>query len=265
MTDSSASENAERRSFPLGRRKLLIAGGATAVAAGLGVTARSATSASAAPAAAPGSAGAAVCSLTKEVTEGPYWLDGALVREDIREDKTGIPLELTLTVVDEANDCAPLPKALVELWHADALGEYSGFVGQNGHEEPDNGTFLRGGVLSGENGVAKLTTVYPGWYRGRCVHIHLKVHTDVELTDDGSYSGGEVIHTGQLFFAEETTEQVAATDPYPTNETERVTLDEDSIYDGGGATSGLLTLKALGSTPSDGYAGSLTVGVNSAG
>lgn len=126
-------------------------------------------------------AAAAVCTLTKEMTEGPYHLDGQLVRADIGEDKTGFPLQLTLTVVDD-DTCAPLGDALVEIWHCDALGGYSGFVGNNGHDEPDNGTFLRGAVLSNAAGVARITTVYPGWYRGRCVHIHLKVHTDVTLT-----------------------------------------------------------------------------------
>jgi protocatechuate 3,4-dioxygenase beta subunit len=89
----------------------------------------------------------------KELTEGPYYLDGQYVRSDIREDKTGIPLKLTLTVVDD-DTCAPLKNALVEVWQADALGEYSGFVGNNGHDEPDNGTFLRGGVLTDARGVA---------------------------------------------------------------------------------------------------------------
>ncbi|CAM5376340.1 hypothetical protein SALBM311S_01729 [Streptomyces alboniger] len=85
----------------------------------------------------------------------------------------------------------PLNKALVEIWHCDALGEYSGFVGANGHNEPDNGTFLRGGVLTNSSGVASITSVYPGWYQGRCVHIHVKVHTNVTLTSDGSFTGGQ--------------------------------------------------------------------------
>ncbi|MFF7307273.1 intradiol ring-cleavage dioxygenase [Streptomyces sp. NPDC008137] len=239
---------------PIGRRTVLLATGATAAALAVGAAASST------PTAATPVAATAVCTLTKEMTEGPYYLDGQYVRSDISEDKTGIPLKLTLTVVDD-DTCAPLNNALVEIWHCDALGEYSGFVGNNGHEEPDNGTFLRGGVLTNAGGVAAITTVYPGWYRGRCVHIHIKVHTDVTLTPDGSFTGGEELHTGQLFFSETITTRVAALAEYKVNTVPRTTLAQDSIYDEGGAASGLLTLTPLGGTTSAGYAGTLTLGV----
>lgn len=237
---------------------MLIATGATA--AGLAVAA----AAPSAPAAVNTAdttpvAAAAVCSLTEEMTEGPYYLDGALVRSDITEGKAGIPLKLALTVVNSA--CTVIPNALVEIWHADALGEYSGYVGNNGHNETDDGTFLRGGVLTNSSGVANITTIYPGWYRGRCIHIHVKVHTGVTLTSDGSFTGGTELHTGQLFFDESITTRVAAVSPYSTNTVTRTTLSQDSIYDGGGAASGLLTLTALGSSTSSGYTGTLTLGV----
>lgn len=253
MTDTS-----EAPQTTIGRRTVLIATGATAAALAVGAAAPEAPTAAdhTAPVAA-----AAVCTLTKEMTEGPYYLDGQYVRSDISEDKTGIPLELALTVVDD-DTCALLSNALVEIWHCDALGEYSGFVGNNGHDEPDNGTFLRGGVLTGSSGVANLTTVYPGWYRGRCVHIHIKVHVDVTLTSDGSFTGGTELHTGQLFFDEAITTEVAALSTYAANTVTRTTLAQDSIYDEGGAASGLLTLTALGSSTSAGYAGTLTLGVD---
>ncbi|MEU0671434.1 intradiol ring-cleavage dioxygenase [Streptomyces sp. NPDC006172] len=258
MTDTSSS-NSESR-IPVARRTVLVAGGATAAALAVGGAASAGaldggiSQDNTAPAA------AAVCTLTREMTEGPYYLDGQYVRADISEGKPGVPLKLTLTVVDD-DTCAPLRGALVELWHADALGEYSGFVGANGHSEPDNGTFLRGGVLTNSSGVATITSIYPGWYIGRCIHIHVKVHTGVTVTSDGHYTGGREIHTGQLFFNETVTTRVATVSPYSTNRVTRTTLSRDSIYDGGGAASGLLTLSALGSTPSAGYAGTLTLGV----
>lgn len=240
---------------------MLIATGATAATLAVGAAAPEAPTADKADAghSAPVAA-AAVCTLTKEMTEGPYYLDGALVRADITESKPGVPLKLALTVVDD-DTCAPLSGALVEIWHCDALGEYSGFVGNNGHSEPDDGSFLRGGVLTNSSGVANLTTIYPGWYRGRCIHIHLKVHTGVTLTSDGSFTGGRELHTGQLFFNETITTAVAKISPYSTNTVTRTTLAQDSIYDDGGAASGLLTLTALGSTAASGYTGTLTVGV----
>jgi len=255
MTDTS-----ETRS-PIGRRTVLVATGVTAATLAVGAAASTeaptAETADTAPVAA-----AAVCTLTKEMTEGPYYLDGQYVRADITEGKTGFPLKLALTVVDD-DTCVPLGNALVEIWHCDALGEYSGFVGNNGHSEPDSGTFLRGGVLTNSSGLASITTVYPGWYRGRCVHIHLKVHTNVTLTSDGSFTGGQEIHTGQLFFNETITTAVARLSPYSANTVTRTTLAQDSIYDEGGAASGLLTLTALGSSPSAGYTGTLTLGVES--
>ncbi|WP_037623408.1 intradiol ring-cleavage dioxygenase [Streptomyces aureus] len=259
MTDTPTNDTSEA---PVGRRTVLIATGASAAALAVAAAAPVAPSPSPAPAAdlagaAP--AAAAVCTLTKEMTEGPYYLDGQLVRADVTEGKAGAPLKLALTVVDSA--CSPLSNALVEIWHCDALGEYSGYVGNNGHSEPDDGTFLRGGVLTNASGVANLTSIYPGWYRGRCVHIHVKVHTGVTLTSDGSFTGGQEIHTGQLFFNETITTAMAKVSPYSTNKVTRTTLSQDSIYDGGGASSGLLTLTALGSTAASGYTGTLTLGV----
>ncbi|MGY6018583.1 protocatechuate dioxygenase [Streptomyces spinosirectus] len=205
----------------IGRRTVLIATGATA--ATLAVSAAAPEAPAAAGAHAEPAAAAAVCTLTKEMTEGPYYLDGALVRSDVTEGKAGVPLQLALTVVDD-DTCAAIGDALVGIWHCDALGD-------NGHSEPDDGTFLRGGVLTDSAGVAGLTTLYPGWYRGRCVHIHVKVHTGVTPTSDGSFEGGQELHTGQL-------------------------------YDDGGASSGLLTPTALGSSPNAGYRATLTLGVD---
>ncbi|WP_327314779.1 intradiol ring-cleavage dioxygenase [Streptomyces sp. NBC_01235] len=255
MTDTSDART------PVGRRTVLVATGATAAALAVGAAAAPEAPATETADIAPVAA-AAVCTLTKEMTEGPYYLDGQYVRTDITEGKAGIPLKLTLTVVDD-DTCVPLSNALVEVWHADALGEYSGFVGGNGHSEPDDGTFLRGGVLTNSSGVASITSIYPGWYRGRCIHIHIKVHTGVTVTSDGHFTGGQEIHTGQLFFNETITTAVAKISPYSTNTVTRTTLAQDSIYDDGGAASGLLTLTALGSSTSSGYAASLTLGVES--
>lgn len=259
------------------RRRVLIGGSGVAVAGGLAVAglasadpgrgdkptkgATTSTSASASTEAST-STTSSVCVLNAEVTEGPYSLEGALVREDIREDKEGFEVRYTFTVVDVANDCAPLADALVEIWHCDHLGEYSGFVGGNGHTEEDNGTFLRGGQLTDENGECTVTSIWPGHYVSRAVHVHMRVHTDVTLTDD-SYTGGEIIHTGQLFFDQDINTEIQATSPYTANTTQETLLENDSIYDDGGASSGLLTLTALGAGVSDGYKATLTVGVNS--
>ncbi|MFJ4789681.1 intradiol ring-cleavage dioxygenase [Streptomyces sp. NPDC088794] len=259
-----------RRDKGLQRRRVLIGGGTAALAGGLvaaglasadtPATGSGSTTVST-EAAATDSATSGVCTLTSEVTEGPYSLDGALIREDIREDKEGVEVQYTFTVVDQDNDCAPLADALVELWHCDALGEYSGFVGKNGHTEDDDGTFLRGGQLTDSDGRATITSIWPGHYVSRAVHVHMRVHTDVTLAD-GTYTGGTLVHTGQLFFDTDINEEVQASSPYSDNTTAETALADDSVYDDGGAASGLLTLTALGSGVSDGYAATLTVGVS---
>ncbi|QJT01465.1 intradiol ring-cleavage dioxygenase [Streptomyces asoensis] len=270
-SDDNQQPGKHRLDKSMKRRRVLIGGTAVAAAGGLAVagfasadtTSGETASSAEAETAAGTSTTSGVCTLNAEVTEGPYSLDGALVREDIREDKEGFEVQYTFTVVDQANDCAPLADALVEIWHCDALGEYSGFVGGNGHQEEDNGTFLRGGQLTDANGQCSITSIWPGHYVSRAVHVHMRVHTEVTLTDD-SYTGGEVIHTGQLFFDADINEEIQATSPYSANTTKETTLANDSIYDDGGASSGLLTLTALGSSVSDGYKATITVGVDSA-
>ncbi|MFE5815271.1 intradiol ring-cleavage dioxygenase [Streptomyces sp. NPDC056479] len=254
------------------RRRVLIAGGGIAVAGGLAVAgmasadpAQGTAEASTTDATADTTTAAitGVCVLNAEVTEGPYSLEGALVRADIREGKEGFEVRYTFTVVDIANDCAPLANALVEIWHCDHLGEYSGFVGGNGHQEEDNGTFLRGGRMTDENGQCEITSIWPGHYVSRAVHVHMRLHTDVTLTDD-SYTGGDIIHTGQLFFDPDINTEIQATSPYSENTTKETQLEDDGIYDDGGSSSGLLTLTALGDSVADGYKATLTVGVSTA-
>jgi protocatechuate 3,4-dioxygenase beta subunit len=129
-------------------------------------------------------AGLVSCVLTPEMTEGPYYLDGGKVRRDIREGRPGVPLVLRTMVVD-ASTCRPVKGAAVDVWHCDAGGTYSGFA----QEGAAGRTFLRGIQRTDVTGLARFTTVYPGWYEGRTVHIHVQVHI-----------GGSVVHTGQLFF-----------------------------------------------------------------
>ena len=255
------------------RRRVLIGGGTVAltgglVAAGLASADTVTSSATATDEAtttistdASASASSGVCTLTAEVTEGPYSLDGALIRTDLREEKEGVEVQYTFTVVDQDNDCAPLADALVELWHCDALGEYSGYVGKNGHTEDDDGTFLRGGQLTDTNGQVSLISIWPGHYVSRAVHVHMRVHTGVTIAD-GTYIGGTLVHTGQLFFDADLNEKVQALSPYSDNTTAETVLADDTIYDDGGAASGLLTLTALGTSVSDGYTATLTVGVS---
>ncbi|WP_413808353.1 intradiol ring-cleavage dioxygenase [Streptomyces sp. OE57] len=301
MTEQQSSNGLEPQpQRDMTRRRVVVAGGAAVAAAGLGTavaTTASAgeTSASATPSAATSSPSGEVCyRLTSETTEGPYYIDADKIRKDITEGKEGIPMTLRLKVID-SDSCKPVAKAAVDIWHCDALGLYSGYESSSsggggtpptgtpptgtpptdaptgaptgappggGHQEPtDDKRYLRGTQLTDRHGFVEFTTVFPGWYRGRCVHVHTKVHIGGKLTDDG-YEGGHTCHTGQLFFAEEAVLDSAKVAPYNTSTTERTTLDEDGIYPGNGARGGLLRLKYRKGRIEKGVVGSLTLGVD---
>ncbi|NJQ00006.1 dioxygenase family protein [Streptomyces zingiberis] len=257
-----ADAGRHRRSPSISRRRILLGGSAAAAAAGLGLAGlASARGTSSTGSGSATGEGLGVCALTKEFDPAPYALPGAPVRGRISEDRPGFPVHYLLTVVDQAVGCAPLTGAMVELWHADHLGEYSGFVGRNGHPGEDNGTFCRGAATTDENGQVELVSVWPGHHRSRAVHAGLRVHTDVRRTG-GSYTGGRVAHAGQLFFDPDTNARVQAEAPYRENTTPETHLYDDRVYDGGGSTSGLLTLTSLGGSVTDGFAATLTLGVN---
>ncbi|MFF3839511.1 intradiol ring-cleavage dioxygenase [Streptomyces sp. NPDC001930] len=134
--------------------------------------------------------------------------------------------------------------------------------GGGGHEEPtDDKRYLRGTQLTDKHGYVEFRTVFPGWYRGRCVHVHTKVHVGGKMTASG-YEGGHTCHTGQLFFAEAAVLDSAAVAPYSTSTTERTTLDDDTIYPGNGAEGGLLTLKYPKGKIAKGVVATLTMGVD---
>jgi protocatechuate 3,4-dioxygenase beta subunit len=184
--------------------------------------------------------GAVQCVLTPELTEGPYYIAGEKLRRDIREGHPGTLLTLRLRVLS-ASSCAPIKGAAVDIWHADAAGNYSGFG-----SDTSSRTFLRGIQKTDKNGLALFTTIYPGWYQGRAVHIHVKVH-----------AGGSVVHTGQLFFPDALTAAVYKHAPYAARGGPDMTNARDSIYVNGGKA-GMLALTKSGSA----YAGSIAMGVH---
>jgi protocatechuate 3,4-dioxygenase beta subunit len=182
--------------------------------------------------------GAVTCVLAPELTEGPYYLPNERVRRDITEGKPGTPLRLRLMVVN-ASSCKPIKGAAVDIWHADASGVYSGVAG-------NTGTFLRGIQKTDRAGLAVFDTIYPGWYQGRAVHIHVKVHL-----------GGNVVHTGQLFFPDELSDKVYAAAPYERRGNPDTPDSEDAIYRNGGSRSLLRPVKS-----GSGYVGSMVMGVH---
>lgn len=160
------------------------------------------------------------CSLTPEMTAGPYYFDVDKVRGDVREDREGATLRLAIRVRDA--ECEPLPNAVVEIWHCDAQGLYSGFeaASRGGGEQRDEETYLRGAQVTGADGIVEFATIYPGWYRGRTTHIHAMVHLDRTSA-----------LTTQIYFDESVTAKVYEGAAYA-RDSERGTFNEnDGIFD----------------------------------
>ena len=198
--------------------------------------------------------GSATCVLTASLTEGPYFVDEKLNRSDIRTDPTtgvvsaGIPLSLTFNVSRVANSaCTPLTGAYLDVWHCDAAGVYSDVSGSTRQ-------FLRGYQITDVNGVAAFSTIYPGWYSGRAVHIHFKLRLFAGATTTYEF-------TSQFFFDDTLTDSVYTQSPYSSRPGRDTHNANDGIYNSLSTTDKAgLTLQT--SKTSDGYAGVINLGVN---
>ena len=209
------------------------------------------------------------CVVTPSQTEGPYFVDEKLNRADVRLDPTtgktslGVPLRLRLDVARvDGNACAPVPGAMVDIWQCDAVGIYSDVKDFQGLFDTRGQKFLRGYQTTGKDGSAEFTTVYPGWYAGRAVHIHFKIR--LPAGQNRAYE-----FTSQLYFDEATTDNVHARPPYNTK-ARRDTLNEnDRTFAGAagragaGAKDGTQLMLAL-TREGDGFAGRLAVGLRMA-
>ena len=168
---------------------------------------------------------------TPQQTEGPYFVDGMPSRSDIRSDTSdgsaqeGILLHLIINVYDvDDNDgsCTPLKGVQVDVWHANSQGVYSG-VAEAG---TDGKNFLRGNQVTDDNGTVRFTTIYPGWYEGRAIHIHDKVRTL------GGLEKNPFEWTSQLYFNNSINEQVHQQPPYSNHGLVELINEEDMIFRG---------------------------------
>lgn len=172
---------------------------------------------------------------TPQQTEGPYFVDGMSNRTDITTDTSegsvedGIPLNLAISVYDvDDGSCTPLINAQVDIWHANFQGVYSGV-----QEQATVGTdFLRGYQVTDDNGTVRFTTVYPGWYEGRAIHIHIKVRNF-----EGSQETFEWI--SQFYLPNSVNEQVHTQAPYSNHGPVNMANEQDGIY-AGSSTDGLV-------------------------
>jgi len=160
--------------------------------------------------------------LTTAQVEGPFHLSSPF-RSDIREDRTGVPLHLLMEVVN-VETREPVPNAIVDIWHCDADGNYSGYPEGSAHDfveslkftgvagmlgvrhvnEVNGRRFLRGAQQTDADGLVVFETVFPGWYEPRAAHIHFTVIVN------------NVVHlVSQLYFDQDLCDEVYTTiEPY---------------------------------------------------
>jgi protocatechuate 3,4-dioxygenase beta subunit len=188
------------------------------------------------------------CVVRPAMTEGPFFVDEGLKRSDIRSDpgsgkvEVGTPLALTFVVTRVGTGgCTPLSGVNIDIWHTNALGKYS--------DEASEGTgglkFLRGSQVTGADGQAKFSTIYPGWYNGRTVHIHFKLRQ------------GQSEFTSQLFFDDALSDKIYTAAPYSTRGNRSTRNANDNIFTNGGHQL-MLDAKPVGR----GYAATFDVGMN---
>lgn len=211
-----------------------------------------------------------VCLLTPEQIAGPYFRNPKLIRRNISEGQDGIPLVLRLVIVD-AMTGEPVTGALVDIWHCNARGAYSGWSKVNPDLEvdadnigsiprTDDDTYLRGGQFSDNKGVVRFTTVYPGFYAGRALHIHVAVR----ITGGNNYlEERHVAWVGQLYFPEVASRSVLNAKAYSGRTVTAPTNAQDEIYANMGGEASTLTVHSIGrDTHEDGFFGHLTIGID---
>ncbi|KAI0384013.1 aromatic compound dioxygenase [Hypomontagnella monticulosa] len=153
--------------------------------------------------------------LVPEVTIGPYWVAGELIRTDVTDNQAGVPLHLDLQFID-INTCGAIPNMLIDIWHCNATGVYSGIsmMGQGGL----NTTHGRGIQTTDDDGVVQFDTIFPGHYIGRTPHIHLMSTENATVLPNKTYvTDGKTNHIGQLFFDQSLINAVKLLEPYSTN------------------------------------------------
>ena len=196
----------------------------------------------------PAVSGDSGCRPWVEQDEGPYYLPGQPFRGDLVEDRIGVPMRLAVSL--RADDNSPVAGAIVDVWHCDALGRYSGFPPSGGTDRDaagaDDGaeSFLRGRQLTDGDGRSEFRTIYPGWYGGRTVHIHL-------IADVAGRR-----FTSQLFFPDSLTDEVLSRPPYAERPDRDIRNGSDEIF----AHEGDETVLAI-SRDGDGYRASICLRV----
>lgn len=211
-----------------------------------------------------------VYQLAPEQIAGPYFRNPKLLRRNISEGADGLPLILRLTIVD-AMTGEPVSGALVDIWHCNARGAYSGWSRLDPDSEvdvdaigsiprTDDDTYLRGSQFCDHKGRARFTTLYPGFYAGRALHIHVAVRI---VAGNEYLEERNVAWVGQLFFPEVVSRSVLNAQAYRGRVSSPLNNSEDSLFTGQNGEASTLTVWPIGrDSHEDGYFGHLTIGID---
>lgn len=251
------------------RRRVLSIVGAGAGA--LALAACSSTSSSGSTTATTATASNTTTAATSEIpdeTNGPYPADGSngvnvleesgIVRRDIISSLdggttvTGVPLSLSLTLTEMANDNRPFENAAVYMWQCDAAGMYSMYS-----EGVEDETYLRGIQAADANGTVTFDTIVPGCYSGRWTHIHFEVYPDAA----SATTADNAIATSQIAFPQDMLDAIYQLDTYPgsaQNLAQLGSLDNDNVFGDGYD----LQMGSFSGDPTAGYVGSLAVAID---
>ncbi|MCJ1272141.1 hypothetical protein MMC22_012048 [Lobaria immixta] len=200
------------------------------------------------------------CILTPESEEGPYYVPGMLIRKDIRESEPGIDLFLDVQITN-VNNCEPLKGVYVDFWMANSTGVYSDIA----FEKTVGQTYLRGIQPSDENGIVQVLTKFPGYYQGRAQHIHVKMHVNGTILPNNTFSGGSVVHTGQVFFEQSTLTLINQVAPYSLDPNTLTLNSVDGVIQREGNStnqSPFVELRSLGYNISAGFIGFINLAVD---
>ncbi|CAG9953603.1 unnamed protein product [Clonostachys rosea f. rosea IK726] len=171
------------------------------------------------------------CLLSPEATEGPYYVAGEYVRQDITDSEPGVPLVVDFDVFD-VETCEPLTDTYVEIWSCNSTGIYSGVSsGGDYTSAPENlkTTFLRGFQKTDDIGAIRFDGIFPGHYSGRTQHIHLMVHPNATERLNHTVEDITASHVGQVFFDQDLIDSVELLAPYNTN-TQSVTKNAEDFH-----------------------------------
>ncbi|MFL1516885.1 intradiol ring-cleavage dioxygenase [Pseudomonas prosekii] len=208
--------------------------------------------------------------LSPEHIAGPYFRNPKLIRRNISESQDGVPLVLRLSIVD-AMTGEPVSGALVDIWHCNARGAYSGWSKVDPDQEveadhigavprTDDDTYLRGGQFSDNKGIVRFTTIYPGFYAGRALHIHVAVR----ITGGNNYlEERHVAWVGQLYFPEVASRSVLNGKAYRGRSLLPLDNHQDQYHQQMNGSASTLTVNSIArESHEDGFFGHMTIGID---